>query len=429
MERKIEDISETRKKVIVALDKAAWKEELAKAFKKAASKVEIKGFRPGKAPEHLLREHVRPETVYNEAIEKCYPLALRDVLENGGFRVALQPKVSVSKLSDEELELTFELVLVPSVELGDYHAVKVASKAPSVSEEEVDASIKSLLEGEAELVSVEREAKLGDSIVFDFEGFLPEEDGSLKPFDGGKAEGYELSLGSGQFVPGFEDKMVGVKPLEEREIEVEFPKNYVKDLAGKKAVFKTKVHEVKEKKVPELTAETIKELRLDGVNDAESLRAHQKEELLKKKIAEEENRRYAEIVEKIVALGKFDIDDEILEEEAARLKKGLEDNLSRQGLKLEQYLEILGKSEEDVHKELREQGEKDLKRYLAEAKVADLEKIAVTDEDVAARVKELAAQYRMKEEEVKKVIDQHLDRYKEDLLAGKIRKFLLETCR
>ncbi len=429
MERKIDVVSETRRKATVDVDKESWKAEQDKAFHKLASKVTIKGFRAGKAPEALLREHVRPADIYNEAIQKLLPEALRFALENADFRVALQPQASVTKLSDDDLEFTFDLVLVPSIEEGDYLSVKVPAEAPAVNEEEVDAAIKGLLEGEAELAVVEREAKKGDTIVFDFEGFLPDEKGNLVPFDGGKADGYELELGSHQFVPGFEEAMEGVKAGEERSIEVTFPENYVKDLAGKKATFKTKVHEVKEKKIPALDESTIKGLHIEGVNDEAALRAHEKEELLKKKLAEAENKRYGEIIEKIVALSKFAIDEEILKSEEERLLKNLQTNIERQGLNYEQYLQLLGKKDEDVRKELRAQGEKDLKRYLVEAKVAEKEALKVEDKDVDERIKELAKQYRMKEEDVRRVIEPRLAQYKDDILAGKIRSLLLEKCR
>lgn len=429
MERKIEELSPTKRKITVTVDEATWKEELKKAFHKLASKVEIKGFRAGKAPEHLLREHVRQEAVYQEAIDKTYPLVMKDTLTNIDFKIAIQPKVSVTKLSDTELEMTLECVLVPSVELGDYKAVKIAAEAPSVTDEEVENAIKKLLENEAELVTVEREAKKGDTLRLDFEGFLPEENGDLKPFEGGKAESYELELGSNTFIPGFEDQLVGVKPGEDREVNVTFPTAYVKELAGKKAVFKTHTHEVKEKQIPELTEETIKDLGIEGVKTAEELRNHEKETLLKQKLSRAEATRYAKIVDEIATKSTFAIDEEILVSEAKRLEEQAKKDIESRGLTWEQYLQLLGKKEEDVAADYKKEAERDLRRFLVESKVIELEKIEVSDADIADLIKKDAEQYKMKEEDVKKIVEQHLDNFKSNILAEKVRKHLLETCR
>ncbi len=429
MERKIEELSPTKRKITVTVDEATWKEELKKAFHKLASKVEIKGFRAGKAPEHLLREHVRQEAIYQEAIDKTYPLVMKDTLTNIDFKIAIQPKVSITKLSDTELEMTLECVLVPSVELGDYKAVKIPAEAPSVTDEEVENAIKKLLENEAELVTVEREAKKGDTLRLDFEGFLPEENGDLKPFEGGKAESYELELGSNTFIPGFEDQLVGVKPGEDREVNVTFPTAYVKELAGKKAVFKTHTHEVKEKQIPELTEETIKDLGIEGVKTAEELKNHEKETLLKQKLGRAEATRYAKIVDEIAAKSAFAIDEEILVSEAKRLEEQAKKDIEGRGLTWEQYLQLLGKKEEDVAADYKKEAERDLRRFLVESKVIELEKIEVSDADIADLIKKDAEQYKMKEEDVKKIVDQHLDNFKSNILAEKVRKHLLETCR
>lgn len=429
MERKIEELSPTKRKITVTVDEATWKEELKKAFHKLASKVEIKGFRAGKAPEHLLREHVRQEAIYQEAIDKTYPLVMKDTLTNIDFKIAIQPKVSITKLSDTELEMTLECVLVPSVELGDYKAVKIPAEAPSVTDEEVENAIKKLLENEAELVTVEREAKKGDTLRLDFEGFLPEENGDLKPFEGGKAESYELELGSNTFIPGFEDQLLGVKPGEDREVNVTFPTAYVKELAGKKAVFKTHTHEVKEKQIPELTEETIKDLGIEGVKTAEELKNHEKETLLKQKLSRAEATRYAKIVDEIAAKSTFAIDEEILVSEAKRLEEQAKKDIEGRGLTWEQYLQLLGKKEEDVASDYKKEAERDLRRFLVESKVIELEKIEVSDADIADLIKKDAEQYKMKEEDVKKIVDQHLENFKSNILAEKVRKHLLETCR
>ncbi len=299
--------------------------------------------------------------------------------------------------------------------------------APSVDEEEVNAAIKKLLEGNSSLVLVERPAKLGDTVVLDFDGYLPDEKGNLKKFEGGEAKNYSLELGSHQFVPGFEEAVVGLKAGEKKDIKVTFPTNYVKDLAGKEATFKIEVHEVKEKQTPALDEEAVKELNIKDVDSVEKLKAHEKETILKDKVSKAEADYYNAIMAEIVKGTTYVIDDSIIVNEAAQMEENLKKQVEQQGLSFEQYLEITGGKEEDLKKTYHEQAEKNIKEFLATEEIAKAEKILVSDEDVAAEIKKIAEQYKMKEDEVKNILSKNMEQWKENLRQKKIHDFIVSV--
>jgi len=327
----------------------------------------------------------------------------------------------------DALELVYTVVLFPSAKLGDYKGLKAEKVAPSVTDAEIADSINKLLQGNASLALVEREAKLGDTVVLDFDGYLPDEKGALKAFEGGKADNYALELGSHQFVPGFEEGVVGMKSGDKKDLKVTFPTNYVKELAGKEATFKVTVHEVKEKQIPALDDAAVKELHIADVDTVAKLQAHEKESLLKSKVETEENKYYQAIVDQIVAKTTYVIDDEIIANEAANLEENMKKQVEQQGLTFEQYLEITGAKEEDLKKTYREQAAKNIKEFLALEEIAKAEKLSVSDDDVNAEIKKIAEQYKMKEEEVRNVLAKNMEQWKDNLRQKKIHDFILSV--
>lgn len=425
MKHEVSKLSDTQVKITVDVDKDRWVDAQNKAFEKVASHVSVPGFRPGKAPKALLKEKVSQEAVFNEAIEKILTPVYGEVLMEEKISPFYRPGVEVTKLSDTELQVVFTVTLTPEVTLGEYKGISIPKNAPSVKDSEVEDSIKKLLEGNAELVLVDREAKLGDTVTLDFDGYLADEEGKLTPFDGGKAENYSLELGSGQFVPGFEDSLVGVKKDEPKDIKVTFPEHYVKELAGKEATFKILIHEIKEKVIPELTDEAVKELNIKEVETVEALRNHQKEELLKRKVAEEERAHYQALLDKIVEGSTFSIDHSIIHEEAHAMEENLKKQVTQNGLTFEQYLEITGSDEKTLFAQFETQGEKNIKTTLCLGKIAANEKLEVSDADLEAEAEKLSKQYSMPLEEVKKVMDPHRDEWRRNLIDTKIHDFLL----
>lgn len=429
MKHEIEKLNDSEVKITVDVDKDRWVDAQEKAFDKVSSTVSVPGFRPGKAPKALLKERVNQEAVFNEAIEKILTPVYTEVLVEEKISPFYRPGVEITKLSDTELQVVFSVILAPEATLGQYKGLDIPMEAPSVKDDEVEHSIEHLLEDNAELVLVDREAKLGDTLTLDFDGYLTNEKGELEPFDGGKADNYSLTLGSGQFVPGFEDALVGAKVDEPKDIKVTFPENYVKELAGKEATFKCLIHEIKEKVLPELNDESVKEMGIKDVETVEQLRTHQKEELLKKKLGEAQSAHYNALLDKIVEGSSFQIAHEIIHSEAHAMQDNLEKQITQNGLTFEQYLEITGSDKDTLFAQFEQQAEKNIKVTLCLGKIAAEEKLDVTDEDLDKEAERLSQQYSMPLEEVKKVMDPHRDEWRRNLLDTKIHDFLLANNR
>ena len=404
----------------VEVDAQSWAKAQEKAFKKLAAKVSLPGFRPGKAPEAMLRAHVDPNRIVNEALDIILPEAYQFGIQESKLRPQRQPEVSLTKVEEKEIGIRFTVVTFPEVTLGAYTGLKAERKVASVEEKEVDESIAKLLEQNADLVVVEEEAKKGDTVVLDFEGFI---DGV--PFDGGKAENHSLELGSNSFIPGFEDALIGIKAGESRDVKVTFPKQYVAELAGKDATFACTVHEVKRKVVPTLSEETVADLGIKDVKTVEELRAHQKEELLKQKADQYEREHYQAIYDQIVAASKVEIADIILDEECAREEERTKKQVEENGLTFKQYLEVLGKSEEELKAEIRTNVTKSLTAYLVGEEISVKEKLLVTDEELDAELAKIAEQYKMPVEQIRSIYGSNLDSFRESLRQKKLQDFLI----
>lgn len=425
MKHTLEKISPSQVKIAVSVDKDLWKNAQEKAFNKVSAKVSVPGFRPGKAPKALLKERVNPEAVWNEAIENVLTPVYADVLQEEKINPATRPQVSITKLSDDELEVVYQVILVPEVTLGAYKGLKATRVAPSVTEKEVEEAIEKLLKGNAELVLSEKPAKMGDTVTMDFEGLLPDENGNLKPFDGGKASNYNLELGSHQFIPGFEEELVGMKSEEKKSFKITFPANYVKELAGKEATFNVTVHEIKEKVIPELNDAAVKELGIKDVETVDGLKEYEKKSLLTQKVNESENKYYNDLLSQIVEGSTFVIDPAIIAGEAKQMEENLKKQIEQNGLTFEQYLDITGTKAEDLQKTYLNEADKNIKTFLVTNKIGEAEKIEVTDKDVDAEIANMAKEYKMEEAQVRSILERNMDDYKSNLRAKKIREWIL----
>ena len=311
MEHTINKLENCHVEISVKVDKETWKNAQKKAFDKLAKNVTIDGFRKGKAPASLVKSRINPSELLNEAINIALPEAYQSVLNEERLEVYSQPKVEIEKYNDDELEVKFNVITAPDVELGQYTGFEIGLDKVEVTEEDIDKAIKDLQAQNANLVLKEGEAALGDTVVIDFKGYI---DG--QPFEGGDAENYDLELGSNSFIPGFEEQLVGHKAEDEFDLPVKFPDNYIEELKGKEAIFKIKVHEVKEKQIPELDDELVKDLGIENVETIASLREHEKEELTKKKEGEAKNKYFNTLLAKIVEGSKIVAPNEIYENEA-----------------------------------------------------------------------------------------------------------------
>ena len=421
MKRAVNKLENSKVEVICDVEAASWKEAQEKAFAKLAANLEIKGFRKGKVPADIAKKHIDTGSVFNEAINSMLQPAFEEVLKEEKLQPFARPSVDVTKVSDSELQLKFVIVLAPEVKLGAYKGLGVKKEAVKVEEKEIDEAIEKLVAQNASLVVKEGEAKKGDTVVIDFVGSV---DG--KEFEGGKADNYTLELGSNSFVPGFEDQLVGHKAGEDVDVNVTFPTQYVSELAGKKALFKCKIHEVKEKVLPKLDADLIKDLNLPEVKDEAGLREYERKAIASQKENKAQNEALNKVLDKIVKDAKVEIANEVLAEEVEGMKKNMEEQIKQRGLTLEQYYQITGEKEVDVEARMRIEADKNLRTILCMEEIAKVEKLEVSDADVDAEMKSIADMYKMPVDKVKEILGKDLGRFKAELRQRKIQAFLVK---
>lgn len=419
MERKVTKLEHSHVEVLVTVDEVNWKAAQEKAFKKLAANVTVDGFRKGKAPEHLVRGKVDPMKVLNDAVDAVLPELYREILEKDGIVPFAQPKVDVTKISDVELEVKFTFVVEPEVVLGQYKGLEVGKEPVLVTDEDVEASINATLKDNSTLVVKEAEAEMGDTVVMDFVGEI---DGV--PFEGGSATNHELELGSHQFIPGFEEQLVGHKAGEEVKVNVTFPENYTEELKGKAAVFTCTIHEIKAVKLPELNDDFVKELKLEGVNTVEEFKNRKQIDVRAQKENEARNAYLNKLIAEIVKNATVDLPEEIVASQVATRKQELINRMQQSGLTLEQYLQIVGQKEEEFMAKLTEDVTRDTVSFLVVDKIAKVENVTVEEKDIDAEYEKIAKQYGMKVEEVKKALAQNLDQLRHNLQMQKVEEFL-----
>ena len=421
MKRVVNKLEKSKVEVVCDVETASWKEAQEKAFAKLAGNLEIKGFRKGKVPLDIAKKHIDTGSVFNEAINSMLQPAFEEVLKEEKFQPFARPSVDVTKVSDTELQLKFVIVLAPEVKLGAYKGLGIKKEAVKVEEKEIDEAIEKLVAQNASLVVKEGEAKKGDTVVIDFVGSV---DG--KEFEGGKADNYTLELGSNSFVPGFEDQLVGHKAGEDVEVNVIFPTQYVPDLAGKKALFKCKIHEVKEKVLPKLDEELIKDLNLPEVKDEAGLREYERKAISSQKESKAQNDALNKVLEKIVKESEVEIANEVLAEEVEGMKKNMEEQIKQRGLTLEQYYQITGEKEIDVEARMRIEADKNLRTILCMEEIAKAEKLEVSDADLDKEFASIAEMYKMSVDKVKEILGKDLGRFRAELRQRKIQEFLVK---
>ena len=423
MERKVKKLEHCHTEVTVNVDKDLWKKAQNKAFKKIAANITVPGFRKGKAPENMLKGRVDQMKVFNEAINEVLQPVYEDVLKGENLQPMARPAFDVTKLSEDELEIKVTVVTRPEVKLGKYTGYELGKETAEVKDEEIDAAIEQLRKQNATIAPKEGQAEKGDTVVMDFEGFV---DGV--PFDGGKAENHELELGSGQFIPGFEDQLVGASAGIEVEVKVKFPENYGPDeISGKDAVFKCKIHEVKQKILPELDEEFIKDLNIPEVANVEQLRANRKDALLKNKENAARQNYLNKLVDEIKKVSTFDVPEEILAEETENRKKQFEQRLQQNGIDLEQYKILTKTTDEALNKQLSEEARVGLESFLVMETVGEQEKIQLSDEEVDAELAKMGEAYKMTAEQVKQALGQQLPNFKHNIFMQKVEQFLFEN--
>lgn len=391
-----------------------------KALKSLAAKVQIKGFRKGKAPVEIAKDHISPLQLANQTINESINPAYQEILKEHKIRPIAQPNVECTNYKEDEIELTFKIVTEPEVTLGQYKELNIPLQKVSVSKTETDNAIKKLLEDNAELSLKEGPAAMGDTVVFDFKGYI-----NGKEFDGGSADNYSLVLGSNQFVPGFEDQLVGVSAESKKDVIVTFPEQYIKDLAGKEAKFVCIIHEVKTKVIPELNDEFVKSLSYEGVNTVEELRKHETASLLQRKTTDAKNKQFSELLNKVIENSTLEIPERLIQSESAALKQQTIDQITQNGLTYEQYKEITGMNDETLDNNFRENALTRLREYLVLNKIGQVEHLTIARNEVEQYYSNVAKQYGMKLEDVKKTLSPNEQNIISNLYQNKIERFLI----
>ena len=401
----------------VAFDSEEWKATQEKALDKLAKNVKIDGFRPGKAPAAMVRARVSKASVLEEATDMILQTKFVEILTEANVEPVAQPALSVQKVDADELEVQILVPVKPQVELGEYKGLEVKKGRVTVTKKEIEEQLANYQTQFAELTVKEggKVAK-GDTAVIDFEGFV---DGVA--FEGGKGENYPLEIGSGSFIPGFEDQVIGMTVDKEQDIVVTFPEDYgAADLAGKEATFKVTVHEIKEKHLPEIDDELAKDVNIDGVETLDQLKDHIKANIKTRKESENENKFMDDLYKAIVASSKVeDSSDALLEQEQGLMLQEVEQNLQRQGLNFEVYQQFTGKSKDDIKEDIKPQAEERVKLNAILAAIIEEEKLAVSDEELETELKTIAEYYQKELDEVKKIFEGNMSRIENDLLTRK----------
>lgn len=400
----------------VAFDVDEWKETQKKALNKLAKKVKIDGFRPGKAPIAMVKARVSKGSILEEATDMILQANFVKILNDAKVEPLAQPALNINKVSEEELEVRILVPVKPEVELGEYKGLEVKKTRVTVTKKEIEEQLTNYQSQFAEL-SVKEDGNVadGDTAVIDFEGFI---DGVA--FEGGKGENYPLEIGSGSFVPGFEEQLVGMGVDKEEEIKITFPKDYgAVDLAGKEAVFKVTVHEIKEKHLPEIDDELAKDVNIDGVETLDQLKDHIKANIKNRKENENEQKFMDDIYDALIANSKVETSEALLKEEQEMLLKEIEQNLQRQGLNFEVYEQFTGKNKDAIKEDVKPQAEKRVKINAILAAIIEEEKLVVSDEELETELQTIADYYKKELAEVKKIFEGNMSRIENDLLTRK----------
>ncbi len=390
------------KEIEIKVEGKEWEEAMDKAYKKAVNKVKIDGFRKGKAPKSVFLKKYGKESLYmdaaDEVLEKAYAKMLEDNKDIIKELVA-RPDIQLKSIDEKGVEFKFILTMKPKVKLGKYKNLNIKKEKAKASKEEIKSAIDSIKQKYAENILKEGKIEKGDIAIIDFEGFI---DG--KAFDGGKGENYSLTIGSGTFIPGFEEQLIGLKQDDEKDVVVTFPKDYhAEDLKNKEATFKVKIHEVKELKVPKLDKDFFADLNMEGVDSKETLEAKVSENIINHKETEIENKYMDDLLEAAAKEVEVDIPEVMIEEELDRMIKQYSDHISMQGLTLEQFYQFTGSDEKALRDQMREEATKRVTYRLMLEEIVKKEKIEISDKDAKAKAKEMAEKYEMDKDEFLKM--------------------------
>ena len=418
---KTENANESKLEITIEAEK--FNNAIKKIYFQSAKYFNIPGFRKGKAPQNIVEKYYGKEIFYEDAFNDIAGEEYEKAVKESGLDVVSKPTIDIVKMEKgQDLIFTAVVSTKPEVELKKYKGIEIEKIEYNVSDEDIEKELKQMQEKNARMISVETPVESGDTAVIDFEGFI---DGV--PFEGGKAEKHSLEIGSNSFIPGFEDQVIGMKLEEEKDINVKFPDEYFsKDLAGKDATFKVKVHEIKKKELPELDDEFAKDV--SEFDTLEELKKNIKERLEKSNKDKEKYEKQDAIIKGLIEEMTVEIPRGMIELEVDNMTKDMEQRMSYQGITLEQYLKMVNKTEDEFKAEYEPQAIEAIKSRLALEEVIKKEKIEASEEEIKEKIKEMAESYGKKPEELEE--NENITKYiKQGIENEKAMDFLIANAK
>ncbi|GAA6822387.1 trigger factor [Staphylococcus lloydii] len=402
------------------LDKA-----LDQAFKKVVKQINVPGFRKGKVPRQIFEQRFGVEALYQDAADILLPEAYGEAIDETGIKPVDQPEIDVQQIEKgQDFKFDATVVVEPEVQLGDYKGLEIEKQNAELTDEEVQESIDHQLGHLAEMVVKEDGAvEDGDTVNIDFDGYVDGEQ-----FEGGQAEGYDLEIGSGMFIPGFEEQLIGAKTGEEKDVTVTFPEEYhAEELAGKEATFKTKVNEIKAKEVPELTDEIANELDSEA-NSVDEFKENTRKRLAEQKETDAENAQKEEAINKAANNATIDIPEAMVNTELDRMVQEFGQRMQQQGLNLETYFQISGQDESQLREQMKDDAQERVKTNLTLTAIADAENVEVSDEDIDKELEKMSGQFNISVEDIKQTLG-NTDIVKNDVRIQKVIDLLVDEAK
>ena len=416
MSLQVENLEKNMAKLTIEVSAEELEKAIQGAYLKQKNKISVPGFRKGKVPRQMIEKMYGAEIFYDDAANALIPEAYSNAYDESGLEIVSQPKVEVVQLEKgKPFIFTAEVAVKPEVTLGEYKGLEVDKVSNRVTAKEVEEEIKKEQEKNARTIEVEdRAVQDGDEVVLDFEGFV---DGVA--FEGGKGENYPLTIGSGSFIPGFEEQLVGAEKEKEVEVNVTFPEEYhAEELAGKPAVFKCTVHEIKAKELPELDDEFAAEVSEFDTLDA--YKADVKAKIKERKNTEGRRKKEDQAVEKAVANATMEIPDAMIDTEVRQMANDFSQRIMQQGLTMEQYFQFTGMTAEKMQEEMKPQALKRIQTRLVLEKIAETENIEVSEDEVNEEISKMAEMYKMEADKLKELLgDRELEQMKKDMAVQK----------
>ena len=424
MSLQVENLEKNMAKLTIEVPASEFEKALQSAYNKQKKSISVPGFRKGKVPRQMVEKMYGPEIFYEDAANELIPTAYEEELKNCDLEIVSRPTVDIVQIKKgENFIFTAEVAVKPEVTLGEYKGMEVDKTSTRVTQKEVEAKIKEEAEKNARTVTVEgRPVQDGDEVILDFEGFV---DGEA--FEGGKGENYPLTIGSGSFIPGFEEQLVGTEAEKEVEVKVTFPEEYhAEELKGKDAVFKCTIHEIKEKQIPEIDDEFAAEV--SEFDTLDEYKADVKAKIKEQKENEGKQKKEDQAVEKAVANATMEIPEAMIDEQVRQMVNEFAQNMQYQGISFEQYCQITGMTLEKIQEETRPQAVKRIETRLVLEAIAKAENIEVTEERLDEEIKKMAESYNMEADKLKELMgEEEKKQMMEDIAVQDAVTFLVEN--